>query len=184
VGSRRILGSSHLQLSLMDMVLRPLARPSFTFFVAMWVPMMRRGAAGLAPSVFGDAHMPACHVLSVGRYSSVPYLVVWTLHRRRGVCAYRPHGHSAAGAITIPQLLRSHARSSNSSAGDDAKRPSGFDSDRCVGSSIGLCLCWVALGVHRSRDVGIAVLIVAQSSYPQESAAIDVPVAAGDRPRI
>jgi len=92
---------------------------------------------------------------------------------------YRPHGSFAAGAITIAagnyeltplkQFFRRRCR-------ENVRSGFEFGID-CVGSSIGLMLMLVALGVMSITWMSvIAVLIVAQKLLPAR-AAIDVPVA-------
>jgi predicted metal-binding membrane protein len=91
---------------------------------------------------------------------------------------YRPHGTFAAGALAIAagvyeftplkRTFRRHCRESVRS---------GFEFGlSCVGSSIGLMLILVAMGVMSVTWMSvIAVLILAQKLLPPR-AAIDVPV--------
>lgn len=151
---------------------------SFAFFVALWVPMMAAMMLpGAAPAVLRCAH-------ASGRVGAVllfvaSYLAVWTLVGVAVYALYRPHETFAAGAITIAaglyeltslkQFFRQRCR-------ENAR--SGFEFGlSCVGSSIGLMLMLVALGVMSVTWMSvIAVLIVAQKLLPAR-AAIDVPVA-------
>ncbi len=147
---------------------------SFAFFVALWVSMMLPGAA---PAVLRRAH-------ASGRVRAVPlfvgsYLAVWTLVGVAVYALYRPHGSFAAGAVAIAagvyeftplkQHFRRRCRESVRS---------GFEFGLyCVGSSIGLMLMLVALGVMSVTWMsGIAVLVLAQKLLPAK-AAIDVPLA-------
>ncbi len=161
----------------MDMgVATPLG--SFAFFVALWVPMMAAMMLpGAAPAVLRRAH-------ASGRVRTVPlfigsYLAVWTLVGVAVYALYRPHESFAAGAITIAagiyeftplkQFFRRRCR-------ENVRSGFEFGLD-CVGSSIGLMLMLVALGVMSVTWMSVmAVLIVAQKLLSAR-AAIDVPVA-------
>jgi len=165
------------QMNGMDMgVATPLG--SFAFFVALWVPMMAAMMLpGAAPAVLRRAH-------ASGRVRTVPlfigsYLAVWTLVGVAVYMLYRPHGSVAAGAIAIAagvyefmplkQRFRRRCRE---------KLCSGFEFGLyCVGSSIGLMLMQVVLGVMSVTWMSvIAVLVLAQKLLPAR-AAIDVPLA-------
>ena len=151
---------------------------SFAFFVALWVTMMAAMMLpGAAPAVLRRAH-------ASGRVRAVPlfvgsYLAVWTLLGVAVYALYRPHGTFAAGAVAIAAgvyeltpLKRHFRRRCRETIG------SGFEFGLCcVGSSIGLMLMLVALGVMSITWMSvIAVLIVAQKLLPAK-AAIDVPLA-------
>jgi predicted metal-binding membrane protein len=132
---------------------------------------------GLVPAVLRHAHasgrVPAA-LLFVGSY-----LAVWTLVGVAVYILYRPHGSLAAGAIAIAagvyeftplkQLFRRRC-------GEHVR--SGFELGLyCVGSSIGLMLVMVALGVMSVTWMSvIAVLVIGQKLLPAR-AAIDVPLA-------
>jgi predicted metal-binding membrane protein len=151
---------------------------SFAFFVALWVSMM---AAMMLP---GATPAVLRHVHATGRVRAVPlfvvsYLAVWTLVGVAVYALYRPHGSFAAGAVVIAagvyeftplkQLCRRRCRQSVRS---------GFQFGfYCVGSSIGLMVMLVALGVMSVTWMSvIALLILAQKLLPS-NAAIDVPLA-------
>jgi predicted metal-binding membrane protein len=151
---------------------------SFAFFVGVWVSMMAAMMLpGAAPAVLrraqaGDtAHAVPLFVLS--------YLVVWTVFGIAVYAIYRPHGSLVAGAVVIaagiyeltPLKQRFRKRCLESTR-------SGFEFGLCcVGSSIGLMLMLVALGVMSIAWMGvITVLVLAQKVLPAK-AAIDVPVA-------
>jgi predicted metal-binding membrane protein len=161
----------------MDMaVATPLG--SFASFVAMWVPMMAAMMLpGAAPAVLRRAHASARVrdvLLFVGSY-----LAVWTLVGVAVYALYRPHGSFATGAIAIAAgvyeltPLKQHFRRR---CRENVR--SGFEFGlNCVGSSIGLMLMQVALGVMSVMWMSvIAVLVLAQKLLPAR-AAIDVPVA-------
>jgi predicted metal-binding membrane protein len=151
---------------------------SFSFFVAVWVSMMAAMMLpGAAPAVFRRAHVG-------GRVRAVPlfvgsYLAVWTLVGIAVYAAYRPHGSLAAGAVAIAAgvyeltPLKQHARRRCR----DSIR-SGFEFGvSCVGSSIGLMLVLVALGVMSVTWMCVvAALVLAQKLLPAK-AVIDVPLA-------
>ncbi len=151
---------------------------SFAFFVALWAVMM---AAMMLPGL-----VPA--VLSRGRSTGpvravVPfvasYLVVWTLVGALLYVLYRPHGTTTAGLVVISAglyeltRLKQHCRRCCR-----ARTRSGFEFGLyCVGSSIGLMVMLVALGVMSvSWMLVIAALVFAQKLLPAKPA-IDVPLA-------
>jgi predicted metal-binding membrane protein len=151
---------------------------SFGFFAALWVVMMAAMMLpGAAPAVLRRAH-------ASGGVRAVPvfagsYLAVWALVGVAVYAVYRPHGSSAAGAVVIAagvyeftplkQHLRRRCRESIGS---------GFEFGLCcAGSSIGLMLILVALGVMSVTWMSvIAVLAGAQKLLPAK-AAVDVPLA-------
>src|ERR687891_902642 len=161
----------------MDMsVATPLG--SFASFVAVWVTMMAAMMLpGAVPAVLRRAH-------ATGRVRAAPlfvgsYLAVWTLVGVAVYALYRPHGTFAAGALAIAAgvyeltpLKRNFRRRCRESV------RSGFEFGRyCVGSSIGLMLMLVALGVMSVTWMSvITVLVLAQKLLPLK-AAIDVPLA-------
>jgi predicted metal-binding membrane protein len=151
---------------------------SFAFFVAVWVSMMAAMMLpGAAPAVLRRTDAST-------RMRTVPvflgsYLVVWTLVGVAVYALYRPHGYSAAGAVAIAagiyeltplkQHFRRRCRESVRS---------GFAFGLyCVGSSIGLMLILVAVGVMSIAWMSvIAALILAQKLLPPK-AALDVALA-------
>ncbi len=151
---------------------------SFAFFVALWVSMMAAMMLpGAAPAVLRLAH-------ANGRVRAVllfvgSYLAVWTLVGVAVYALYRPHGSSAAGALVIAAGVYEFTRLKQ-----DCRRRcresvrSGFEFGLyCVGSSIGLMLMLVALGVMSVTWMSvIAVLVLAQKLLPPR-AAVDVPLA-------
>jgi predicted metal-binding membrane protein len=151
---------------------------SFAFFVALWAWMI---AAMMLP---GAAPAVLRHVRAGGRVRAVPlfigsYLAVWVLVGVAVYAVYRPHGYLAAGAVAIAAgvyeltpLKRHFRRRCRESV------HSGLEFGlHCVGSSIGLMLMLVALGVMSLIwMVVITVLGVAQKLLPAR-AGLDVPVA-------
>ena len=151
---------------------------SFVFFVGLWVSMMAAMMLpGAVPAVLRSAD-------ASGRLRAVPlfvgsYLAVWILVGVAVYGLYRPHGSIAAGAIVIAagvyeltplkQYLRRRCHETVHS---------GFQYGLyCVGSSIGLMLMLVALGVMSIPWMLVtAVLVAAQKLLPAK-AAVDVPLA-------
>ena len=150
---------------------------SFALFVALWVAMMvAMMLPGAAPAVLRSAHARGLRTvpLFVGSY-----LAVWTLVGVAVYALYRPHGSFAAGALVIAAgiyeltpLKRQFRRRCREIVGP------GFEFGLCcVGSSIGLMLMLVALGVMSVTWMAVvAALVVAQKLLPAK-AAIDVPLA-------
>jgi predicted metal-binding membrane protein len=151
---------------------------SFVFFIAVWVPMM---AAMMLPGA-----LPAVSrfIRFNGRALAAPlfagsYLAVWTLVGVAVYALYQPHSTFAAGALTVAAgvyeltpLKRDCRRRCFTSV------RSGFQFGLyCVGSSIGLMVVLVALGIMSVTWMSIiAGLILAQKLLPPR-ASIDVPVA-------
>src|SRR5260221_464364 len=161
----------------MDMgVATPLG--SFAFFVALWAVMMAAMMLpGLAPAVWSRARTSGAVRAVVPFVAS--YLVVWTLVGALIYTLYRPHGTWAAGLVVIAAglyeltRLKQHCRRCCR-----ARTRSGFTFGLyCVGSSIGLMVMLVALGVMSIPwMVAIAALVFAQKLLPAK-AVIDVPLA-------
>jgi predicted metal-binding membrane protein len=151
---------------------------SFAFFVALWVSMMAAMMLpGAVPAVLRRAQASG-HLRAVPLFVGL-YLSVWTLVGVAVYAVYRPHGTLAAGAVAITAgvyeltplkaYFRRRCRESVRS---------GFEFGlSCVGSSIGLMLMLVALGVMSIAWMSvIAVLVLAQKLLPA-NAAIDLPLA-------
>ncbi|HKC38583.1 MAG TPA: DUF2182 domain-containing protein [Gemmatimonadales bacterium] len=153
---------------------------SFAFFVALWAVMMAAMMLpGLVPAVLsrGRLHGPVRAVVPF----VASYLVVWTLVGALLYALYRPHGTTTAGLVVIAAGLyeltrfKQHCRRCCR-----ARTRSGGGVEfglYCVGSSIGLMVMLVALGVMSIPwMVAIAGLVFAQKLLPAK-AAIDVPLA-------
>jgi predicted metal-binding membrane protein len=150
---------------------------SFGVFIAVWVTMM---AAMMLPGAVPAALRRA----QAGGVRAVPlfaasYLAVWALAGVAVYAAYRPHGTLAAGAVVIAAavyevapLKRHFRRCCRDSTG------SGFKFGLyCAGSSAGLMLMLLALGVMSITWMAlIAVLVLAQKLLPARTA-IDLPLA-------
>ena len=150
---------------------------SLSFFVVVWVSMM---AAMMLPGA-----LPAAlrHTRSRRRIAAAPvfaasYLAVWTLVGLVVYLLYQPHGTRAAGVLTIaaglyeltPTKLAFRRRCRAHHAGF------GFGLN-CVGSSAGLMLVFLAVGVMSIPWMCvIAVLVFTQKVLPPR-ALIDLPIA-------
>src|ERR671936_2692538 len=150
---------------------------SFAFFVAVWVPMM--GAmmlAGAVPAV-------ASFIRANGRTLAAPlfvgsYLAVWTLVGLAIYALYEPHGSSAAGVLTIAAGVYELTPLKRDCRRCRRSVRSGFQFGfYCVGSTIGLMVMLVALGVMSITWMSVvAALVLAQKLLPPR-ASIDLPVA-------
>jgi len=147
---------------------------SFASFIGYWMPMM---AAMMLPGA-----APA--VLRSGRVQSMPlfvgsYLAVWALVGLAVYAVYRPHGALAAGALTVAAGLYEltwFKRACRRRCQEQVRSGAEFGL-MCVGSSIGLMLIVVALGVMSITWMSlIAALVLAQKLLP-EHRVVDVPVA-------
>jgi len=152
---------------------------SFAFFVAVWVSMMAAMMLpGAVPTVVRRAHASGRALLAVLIFVG-SYLAIWTLVGIAVYALYRPHGSFAAGIVVIAAglyeftPLKQYCRR-RCHEGDC----SGFQFGLyCVGSSIGLMLMLVVLGVMSiTWMVVIAVVVFAQKILPAK-VAIDVPLA-------
>jgi len=152
---------------------------SFGFFAGLWVVMMAAMMLpGATPAVVRRAQ-------ARGGVRAVPlfagsYLAVWALVGIAVYAVYRPHGPVAAGAVVLAAglyeltPLKRHFRSR---CRHGVRSGWGFGLC-CAGSSIGLMLMWLALGVMSIFWMSvIAAVVLAQKLLPAK-AAIDVPVAA------
>jgi predicted metal-binding membrane protein len=150
---------------------------SLAFFIPLWVWMM---AAMMLPGAAravvrrGEEHGVRAVPLFVGSY-----LGVWTLFGLAVYALYGSHGTATAGAFVIgagvyeltpvKQYFRRRCLE---------RVGTGLEFGLfCVGSSIGLMLMFVAVGVMSLKWMAVtAVLIVAQKLWPPR-AVLDVPLA-------
>jgi predicted metal-binding membrane protein len=151
---------------------------SFAFFVGAWVPMM---AAMMLPGA-----IPAIvrRTRAEDGVRAVPlfagsYLAAWALVGLAVYASYRPHGSAAAGASTIAAglyeltPLKRHCRRRCRESVRSGLRFGLY----CVGSSIGLMLMLIALGVMSVAWMSVvAALVLAQKLLPPRGS-IDVPLA-------
>jgi predicted metal-binding membrane protein len=151
---------------------------SFAFFVGLWVLMMAAMMLpGAAPAVMRGTQVS-------GQLRALPvflgsYLAVWALVGIVVYALYRPHGTVTAGVIAIAAgiyELTPLNRHSRQRCHESNRSGFGFGI-YCVGSSIGLTLMLVALGVMSVTWMTvIAVVVLVQKLLPAK-AAIDVPLA-------
>jgi predicted metal-binding membrane protein len=151
---------------------------SLAFFMGVWTPMM---AAMMLP---GAVPALSRFVRANGRAVLAPlfagsYLALWTLVGLAVYAAYQPHGSSAAGALTIAAgiyELTPLKRNCRRRCRETVR--SGFEFGvYCVGSSAGLMVILVALGVMSvPLTAVVAAVVIAQKLLPP-NAWIDVPVA-------
>jgi predicted metal-binding membrane protein len=150
----------------------------FASFTVVWVVMM---AAMMLP---GAAPAALRRAQAAGGVRAVPlfigsYLVVWGLVGPAGYALYRPHGYVAAGVVVIAAgvyELTPVKRHFRRRCRDSVRSGFGFGLC-CAGSSIGLMLMLLALGVMSLVWMSvIAVLVLAQKLLPVK-AAVDVPLA-------
>jgi predicted metal-binding membrane protein len=151
---------------------------SLAFFAALWVPMM---AAMMLP---GAALVVVRRARATGSVRAVllfvgSYLAVWALVGVAVYALYRPHGPLAAGVVVIAaglyeltplkQACRRRCR-------DSVRSGLGFGLC-CVGSSIGLMLVLVAIGIMSITWMAVLTgLAVAQKLLPAR-AVVDLPLA-------
>jgi predicted metal-binding membrane protein len=148
---------------------------SLASFVALWMTMTAAMMLpGAAPAILRRIHSGG-HVRAVALFVG-SYLAVWTLVGIPVYALYRPHGSLVAGVVVIAAgvyeltPLKQHFRRR---CRESAR--SGFKFGLwCVGSSIGLMLMLVALGVMSIAWMSvIAVVLVAQKILPAK-VAVDV----------
>jgi predicted metal-binding membrane protein len=151
---------------------------SFLFFVTLWVSMMAgMMLPGAVPAVLRFTR-------ASGRARAVPlfvasYLAVWTLVGVSVYALYQPHGYTVAGALTIAvgvyeltPLKRDCRRRCRQSV------RSGFEFGLyCVGSSIGLMVMLLAVGVMSVTWMSVVALLVLAQKLLPPAALIDAPQA-------
>lgn len=164
------------QMSGMDM--GPRARlGSLSFFLAVWVPMMSAMMLpGVVPAVWRHARtvtqLPAVLVFLV------LYLAVWTLVGMAVYALYRPHGYVAAGAATVAagvyelMPVKVHFRRRCHEAARSGLQFGLY----CVGSSLGLMLMFVALGIMSVTWMAVVAVLIAAEKVLPARVAVNVPV--------
>ena len=151
---------------------------SFGFFAALWVSMM---TAMMLPSAAPAVvrHVRAGRRMLSGAPFLCSYLAVWALVGAAVYAVYRPHGAVAAAAVVIAAgvyeltpLKRHFRRRCRESV------RSGFEFGLCcVGSSIGLMLMLVVLGVMSVIWMAVITVVVFAQKLLPAKAAVDVPLA-------
>jgi predicted metal-binding membrane protein len=152
---------------------------SLAFFIALWVAMMAAMMLpGAGPALVRRARQRG-PLVGVPTFAA-SYLGFWAITGLLVYALYRPHGTVAAGAITVAagvyeltpvkRRFREHCR-------DRVRTGLGLGVC-CAGSSIGLMLIYLILGVMSIPwMIVIAVLVTLQKLLPAKPV-IDVPVAA------
>jgi predicted metal-binding membrane protein len=151
---------------------------SFGFFAAVWVSMMTAmmlpGAAlAVLRRASADDGARAVPLFVAG------YLAVWALVGLPVYAGYRPHGYLVAGAAVLAAgcyELTPLKRRFRHRCRESVRSGIGFGM-YCVGSSIGLMLILVALGVMSLTWMSITTVVVLAQKLLPANAAIDVPVA-------
>jgi predicted metal-binding membrane protein len=151
---------------------------SFAFFVAAWVPMM---AAMMLP---GAVPAVSSFIRIDGRVLAAPvfatsYLALWAMVGLAVYVLYQPHGTFVGGALTVAAgvyeltpLKRECRRRCRESVRSGAEF-----GIYCVGSSIGLMVMLLALGVMSvTWTCVVAGLVLAQKLMPPR-AFIEAPLA-------
>jgi predicted metal-binding membrane protein len=166
------------QMQGMDMGAATMVGP-FSFFLGVWTLMMvAMMLPGAVPAIVARAQ--ADGFVTVLRFAG-SYLATWTLVGLVVYVAYRPHGDSAAAAVTIAAavyeltpLKRECRRRCR------ARVRSGFQFGvYCVGSSIGLMATLAAIGLMSvTWSAVVAVVISAQKLVPAK-ALVDIALALG-----
>jgi predicted metal-binding membrane protein len=151
---------------------------SFAFFTGVWVSMM--GAMmlpGALPAVLRSAR--ASERVRDGLLFAALYLTVWTLTGFAVYALYRPHSTTVAGALTVAAgvyeltpIKHAHRRRCRESG----RSGLGFGLD-CVGSSVGLMLMLVAVGLMSVPWMMIISSLVVSQKLLQPRVLIDVSLA-------
>jgi predicted metal-binding membrane protein len=150
---------------------------SFPSFVTAWVSMMAAMMLpGAAPAVLRRAH-------ASGRALAAPlfagsYLAVWTAVGFAVYALHQPHGSSIAGALTIvagfyelTPLKRHFRRRCRENVHSGVR----FGLS-CVGSSIGLMVMLLALGVMSVVWMSVVAVLILGQKLLSPRASIDAPL--------
>ncbi len=151
---------------------------SFGFFIAVWVAMMAAMMLpGAIPAVMRRANAgdgARAVPLFVGSY-----LAVWALAGVVLYALYRPHGTAVAGGVVIAvglyelTPLKRHYRQR---CRESVRSGVGFGM-YCVGSSVGLMLMLVVLGVMSLTWMVVATVLIAGQKLLPARTLVDVPLA-------
>ena len=151
---------------------------SFAFFIGVWVSMMAAMMLpGALPAVVRRARTSAR--VHDALLFAVSYLLVWTLAGLAVFGLDRPHGAAVAGALTIAAgvyELTPLKRACRRRCRESRRSGLGFGLV-CLGSSAGLMVMLVAVGLMSLRwMIVVSALVVAQKLLPQR-VLVDVPLA-------
>jgi len=151
---------------------------SFPFFIGIWAAMM---AAMMLPGALPTVlHFARVHGRALAApFFAASYVAVWIVFGLGVYPVYRPHGAWIAGVLTIAAgiyELTPFKRSCRRRCRETVR--SGFELGiYCVGSSVGLMVVLVALGVMSlTWMAGIAALVFVQKLVPP-TRFVDIPVA-------
>ena len=151
---------------------------SVGFFAALWVSMMAAMMLpGATPAVIRQVH--ASGRLLSGPLFVASYLAVWALLGLPVYTVYQPHGFLAAGALVLAAglyeftpLKRRFRRRCRESV------RSGFEFGFCcIGSSLGLMLMLLGLGLMSLVWMSVITAVVLAQKLLPPKPAIDVPLA-------
>jgi predicted metal-binding membrane protein len=151
---------------------------TFGFFVATWVPMM---AAMMLPGAVPAAlrWLRANGRLHAAALFPISYLAVWTAVGLAVYSLYQPHGEAVAGVLTIAAGLYELTplkRDCRRRCREQVR--SGFEFGvYCVGSSAGLMVMLLALGVMSVAWMAVVFVLVLIQKLIPPMATIDVPLA-------
>jgi predicted metal-binding membrane protein len=151
---------------------------SLAFFIGAWASMMAAMMLpGALPAVLRRAR--ASGRVHDALLFTASYLTVWTLVGLAVYALYRPHGTSVAGALTVAAgvyELTPVKRSCRRRCRESGRSGFGFGL-ACLGSSVGLMLMLVAVGLMSvTWMVIVAALVLAQKLLPPRTL-VDVPLA-------
>jgi predicted metal-binding membrane protein len=151
---------------------------SFTFFLAVWVLMMAAMMLpGAAPAVVRGTRADA-HVRTVPLFLA-SYLAIWAVVGIVIYAVYSPHSTLTAGVVSVAAgiyELTPIKRHFRLRCRENVRSGLGFGI-YCVGSSIGLMLMLVALGVMSVTWMSVIAVIAVAQKLVRARPAIDVPVA-------
>jgi len=152
---------------------------SFAFFAALWIPMMAAMMLpGAVPAVLRQARTRA-RLLTVAAFV-ISYVAVWALVGVAVYALYRPHGSVAAGALVIAAgvyeltPLKRSCRQRCQQGGRSGLQLGLW----CVGSSSGLMVVLLALGLMSLTWMAVITVIVLVQKVLPARALMDLPLAA------
>jgi len=152
---------------------------SFAFFAALWIPMMAAMMLpGAVPAVLRQARTRA-RLLTVAAFV-ISYVAVWALVGVAVYALYRPHGSVAAGALVIAAgvyeltPLKRSCRLRCQQGGRSGLQLGLW----CVGSSSGLMVVLLALGLMSLTWMAVITVIVLVQKVLPARALMDLPLAA------
>ncbi len=153
---------------------------SLSNFLSVWIAMM---AAMMLP---GTAPLVKRMIGTGGRVGDISrclagYLGIWAVLGVAVYAAYRPHGTAAAGALTVAAgayELTPMKRRFREKYQYHRMSSSGLElAFCCAGSSLGLMLMLLALGVMSVTWMAVISAVVLLQKLSRPRAAVDVPVA-------